>query len=38
MRPLSWWFREAGTLAVIAAFCWTVVQLADRIQPGAFPQ
>lgn len=38
MRPMSWWAREALTLIALSAFCWAVVQVADRLQPGAFPQ
>lgn len=37
-RPVIWYVRELAALAVIAAFCWAVVQWADRLQPGAFPQ
>lgn len=37
-RPWSWYAREIASLAAISAFCWLVVQIADRLQPGAFPQ
>jgi hypothetical protein len=37
-RPLIWYVREVVTLAAITGFCCAVVQLADRVQPGAFPQ
>jgi len=35
MRPLSDYFRELLNLAVIAAFIIAVIQIADRVQPGA---
>lgn len=37
MRSLDWYARQILSLAAISAFCWAVVQLADRLQPGAFP-
>lgn len=38
MRPWSWYLRELVTIAALVAFCALVVQLADRLQPGALPQ
>lgn len=35
MRSPAWFAREALTLAALSSFCWLVVQIADRLQPGA---
>jgi hypothetical protein len=37
MRPIAWYIAEGLTLAAVAGACWLFVQIADRLQPGAFP-
>lgn len=37
-RSPAWYARELLTLAALSAFTWFVATVADRIQPGAFPQ
>lgn len=37
MRSPSWYARELLTLADLSTFVWAVVQIADRLQPGALP-